>query len=231
MTATKPQQEQSKERPILFSAEMVRKILAGEKTQTRRVIKSQPELHYRPEIYKAYKDSIDDIWRWLYDDSHGCSGMAEFNGGSVSRICPYGKVGDKLWCRETFRHYGNSFVGGKAFGLVEYVADSSHKRIEVFEDLPTRLDWEKNQPSIFMPRWASRITLEIVSVRVERLQEITASDVMAEGMIQDPLTVKHRQDIAEFRFQQGWDSINGKRPGCDWASNPWCWCISFRRVA
>ena len=183
-----------KERPIIFNTEMVKAILEGRKTQTRRVIKPQPgyDLGYQDcgngfaiQVGADYPDNKED-----------------------ERYCPYGQAGDKLWVREAFVqcistkiHPGPNFV---------YRADTSK---EAQEDYGYK--WK---PSIHMPRLASRITLEITDIRVERVQDITLQDKWNEG---------YPPEIG--RFQDLWDSINEKR-GFGWDTNPWVWVIEFKRI-
>jgi hypothetical protein len=194
-----------KERGILFSAPMVRAILAGTKTQTRRVVRGPIE-------YLGPSGGQDDLssWGWFFDgqDQHGymvlARGMNErFDNGFISIPCPYGVPGDRLWVRETWRGEGPS--------TVQYRADGG--------DVGT-LKW---RPSIFMPRAYSRIDLEVTEIRVQRVQEITEEDAYAEGIsggdsMGDPVG----------EYAKLWDSINGKR--APWASNPWVWALTFRRV-
>ena len=159
-----------KERPILFNGPMVRAILEGCKTQTRREIKNNPLLN------AGFTDEFILL-----------------PGNASAFVCPFGVVGDRLWVKETFE----DDEGG----------------------------W---RPSIFMPRWASRITLEITDVRVQRLQEITEEDARAEGYhpkINDSLP----DWTAKESFKILWDSLNAKR-GLDWDKNPWVWALSFKRV-
>lgn len=172
-----------KERPILFKGEMVRAILAGRKTQTRRILKFDPL------------------------DSYDFASCQE----NLSR-CPYGQSGDRLWVKETFATDGS--------GLLWWRADG--------DDQPKAGPWK---PSIFMPRWASRITLEIVAVRVERLQEISARDCFAEG-IERPKFPNFGTDVtirdnARNDYRLLWESINGPS---SWDRNDWVWCISFRKL-
>lgn len=203
-----------KERPILFSAEMVRAILEGRKSQTRRVIKPQPpaydinELH-GGELSKRAPYDIEDeeqrIYGWGFQDD--CGGYYKF---------PYGKVGDRLWVRETFcRSRNNTF----------YRAD--YPAFEKPNELSDSWDWapgsgERWTPSIHMNRRYSRITLEITGVRVERLQDISEQDAIAEGVSRRALDPWYRT-----AFIRLWESINGPD---SWAANPWVWVIEFRRL-
>lgn len=191
-----------KERPILFSGAMVRAILDGRKTQTRRVAKEF-----------AGRDDLDLILR-RFPHQNGC---------------PYGQAGDRLWVREAFSGpWCMEAQGGMAAtppskwgatSRIWYWADGS----------PTHGDWTRPRPSIHMPRWASRITLEITGVRVERLQDISEADAVAEGCGQDGsvdgVYVANNPRGAFFHL---WRQING--PG-SWDANPYVWVVSFRRIA
>jgi hypothetical protein len=201
----------TKSRPILFSAPMVRAILDGTKTQTRRVVKPQP-IPWRA-------TECDGAYEWRYSRTSA----AVF--GSIDGICthcPYGAPGDTLWVRETWR--GDP---------VEYRADThSHGPADGSRDAES-VNW---RPSIFMPRWASRLTLRITEVRVERLQEISEDDARAEGAGLLPCTYvgrcqsnscpRHgRLDRYRLAYRALWDSINGKAH--PWESNCWVWVLSF----
>ena len=150
------------------------------------------------------------------------------------RRCPYGVPGDRLWVRETFYcdhcDYPNAPVDEMRL-LLEYRADHRCRDWEAgcpCSDDQGRGSW---RPSIHMPRWASRITLEVTGVRVERLQAITEEGAKAEG-VKVPMIVERirEQPTHVTTFRDLWDSINGKRPGCDWASSPWVWVVQFKRV-
>lgn len=198
-----------KERPILFNAPMVRAILEGRKTQTRRIIK-------RPEQWQ------------IEHDGHGCF-CEDINGDwhPVTDFCPYGKVGDRLWVRET--HYLVHQHGNPNLGIIEidYKADL---------DLTQRMCPQKWRPSIHMPRWASRITLDITDIRVERLNEISDTDALAEGIELFP-TNQYKDYGCKFEgvgfsdprlsFSSLWQSINGYD---SWTRNPWVWVIEFKRA-
>lgn len=180
------------EYPILFNTEMVRAILAGKKTQTRRVMKIQP-IDILP---------MSNERGWVTLDKRG--GNIEDNRGSIIR-CRYGKPGDKLWVRETWcpNYYSDGRVGYKADWrnpLPEVVAETKWK------------------PSIFMPKSAARIWLEIVDVRVERVRSITSTDAIAEGI-----------NIDTENFHELWNSINAKR-GFGWDVNPWVWVVEFSKT-
>ena len=227
-----------KEHPILFSAPMVRAILAGTKTQTRRVVKPQP--HHGQVGRMANLGGTD----WAMDD------------GDLSGLwrCPYGQPGDRLWVRETWAavHFSFDHETGYCDDLhgshdippaktpywtPVYAADDYHEKHIDDRGFPWR-------PSIHMPRWASRITLEIVSVRVERLNEISEDDAMAEGVettmraVSPSQTVEvfkdyfapgaHHQRDARGSFSSLWESINGAG---SWDANPWVWVVEFKVVS
>ena len=212
---------QPKERPILFSGAMVQAILAGRKTITRRIVKRefmhQPD---GPRNGKWYIRRADAIW----DSFETIDELA-------AKHCPYGKIGDRLWVRETF---GLPF--GTAHGAkVIYKADGGVQPDCMWQ-------W---RPSIFMPRWASRITLEITDVRVERLQDISDSDAVNEGIRASTMPPipgtwyhavnGHMCQTARMAFSVLWDSINPNDnlpigQGKDWESNPWVWVVSFKVV-
>lgn len=217
----------TKERPILFSTEMVEAILSGRKTQTRRVIKPQP------------------LWRgsyWSYgDDIFVTSEMMQshlFHNVYGSKGSPYGAVyadgaADSLWVRESWA----------AIGWAAKLKISEMNRL-FQENIVYKADGDKTvyhdwRPSIHMPQWASRLTLKITDVRVERLQGISESDAEAEGRPEWTQRVKSAPLVpnAEFHdmtavewFSALWDSINLKR-GYSWKSNPWVWVVAFERVS
>ena len=206
-----------KERPILFSAPMVRAILDGRKTMTRRVIKKQP-LDILP---------MNVPNQWCALDEWGEDG----NKGSI-RACRFGVPGDQLWVRETFGIFDRA--GNER--AIAYKADGDDGPatwVEVPKDKYFKDDYfpadERWRPSIHMPRWASRITLEITEVRVERLQEISVEDCQREGISDSAMGGKVQEGyVPQTAFSDLWDSINGKR--APWASNPWVWALTFKRV-
>jgi hypothetical protein len=206
-----------KERPILFTTEMVRAYLAGKKTQTRRVIKPQPfgwAEHIEPypcDKLPGYGQPGD--WLQASEYYHKACGLG--------CKCPYGNPGDVLWWRETWASH--SMMSG--------IKPSELPKVGPFF---YRADPEINEshywwrPSIFMPRWASRIQTPIVSVRVERVQEITEKDARTEGV---PGIATHEPYPRQYRdsFEVLWNVINAKR-GYSWESNPWVWVIEFSRL-
>lgn len=210
------------ERPILFSGGMVMAILEGRKTQTRRVMKPQPK---HPAVSQS--DAYPLSWY-----GHGDLGI-----DPEVWNCPYGVPGDRLWVRETWWSIPEPSVSDLRDGAdtwpeptgpqeqrVAYAADG--------DDPVSVRQWGwKLRPSIFMPRWASRITLEITDVRVQRVQEISAADCAAEGIrsrgIDPPCIASALLYLSDY--QELWDSINAKR-GFGWEANPWVWALSFRRL-
>jgi hypothetical protein len=213
----------ARERPILFSAPMVRAILDGRKTQTRRVVKPQPS----PELLQEYAQ-IRVMRGSTRTDAQMLTDCVP---------CPFGLPGNRLWVRETTAE-GWTYGGGNA--VVWYRADGQARfkeRPDIVCDYappPDNLRW---RPSIHMPRWASRITLEITDVRVQRLQEISDEDALAEGLRSDgslgaQCSVElpgHRthHDSPKECFRLLWESIHG--PG-SWDVNPFVWVIVFRRI-
>ncbi len=234
-----------KERPILFSGAMVRALLAGTKTQTRRVVKPQPT------------GFVGGPGVTLCDSSPApLVPMNDFAGTCGQEIiCPYGQPGDRLWVRETWRigswddgcGFWIDYRDGPrkerlecpdvdlAYRLIEQTGEDLRKR-NIQPTNGTMYEWTPGQsplrwrPSIHMPRWASRITLEITSVRVERLQSISASDAIAEGVNVHP--DHHDKPRASIygpvqAYRDLWEQING--PG-SWDVDPWVWRLEFKRV-
>jgi hypothetical protein len=223
------------EHGILFSAPMVRAILDGRKTQTRRVVRGAPDRH---SVYQRPGENDHPCgYEWSWDHVQG----GEM--GFVAR-CPFGKAGDSLWVRETFYCDDYRYPSGprhELLRLMEYRA--SHECIDWEAGCPCNDERGRSawRPSIHMPRWASRITLLVTSVRVERLHAITEDDARAEGMVRtDAARVYHATAggndprVPELEltyrgaFAIGWDSINAKR--APWATNPWVWVVSFEAV-
>lgn len=188
-----------KKRPILFNGEMVRAILDGRKTQTRRVMKVPPKM----------VDGVGIVYE--------------------SDKCPYGQAGDRLWVRETWgTNPGNEHVKPS-----DFVHNGAHIYYKA-DDIKMNWQVERWRPSIHMPRWASRITLEVTNVRVERVQDISARDIRAEGIdltISEKNTVHayHVKSYLQSHFRRLWDSINAKR-GYSWDSNPWVWVVEFKVI-
>lgn len=208
----------TKARPILFSAEMVRAIRAGHKCQTRRVLHPQPPAGYRLLGWirpSGWNDKDAGTLIWQHDD-------IPLN---IRARCPYGRPGDQLWVRETWatvRSYDHLSPAAIPMGsagrwpTVWYVANPGYAWLRSREDYPFV---GKTRPSIFMPRWASRITLTITHLRAERLQDITAADAYAEGIAADTA-----DPVAAYANL--WDRINKSR-GYGWETNPWVFVIGF----
>ena len=219
-----------KEYPILFNGEMVRAILDGRKTQTRRVVKHPTIEHVvRVNSYRG-KTEFDLI-------------MDNEIGTIVS--CPYGVPGDLLWVRETWQGLVSVYDEDLPWSHVAVMHKRRENVVEIGykADYPNPIDdggWAVWVPSIHMPRWASRITLRVTDVRVERVQEISHDDATAEGLTQwtheSSGTIHYgitHADVWEKdprqTFQRLWDSINAAR-GHGWDVNPWVWVVSFERV-
>jgi hypothetical protein len=212
-----------KEKPILFSGPMVNAILAGNKTVTRRVVKRGLDPGDIVHNIKPYQGE------WI------ASGVTDTGCGFIGDVIPPCDPGDLLWVRETWAHYQTVNIvrrpDGRSFGEISdgragYKADGfdsiedfrAHIRLMHGSDLEAlEINGDRWRPSIFMPRWASRINLEVVDVRAERLHEITDADAQAEGV------------DGRYQFAALWDSLNAKR-GYGWAVNPWVYRIEFRRV-
>lgn len=226
-----------KERPIIFSGEMVRAILEGRKTQTRRVCKFQPEAPraiydspgndtiITPKLYPEARGTLFCVWQ--YKMSRLNKTPAPFRDSVIGPLCPYGQPGDRLWVREAYCHAVTD--GGYVTDTPIYRADNPDV-IKVDGDGFTvfRKDGKEASPwipSIHMPRWASRITLEITGVRVERVQEIDDEDAIAEGI--KPIWDNDVGPVSVFA--ELWDDINAAR-GYSWGSNPWVWVVEFKQI-
>lgn len=231
------------ERPILFPDPMVRAILSGAKAQTRRVVQSPAKNMQRAGMCVIKNRAPGDSWYGDYVWSmRGSSGVwGDYTHERFLSLCPYGQPGDRLWVREAFalsqRDPEDTAVSTREpqwWDPPVYRADGDPggewTRLDGGRHVPIRPPWRSAR---YMPRWASRLTLEITSVRVERVQSISEEDAQAEGvsagpsaaLAETPIGVSAREAFAEL-----WDSINGERPGCSWGANPWVWCVSFKRV-
>ena len=194
-----------KERPIIFSAPMVRAILAGTKLQTRRALK---------QVQVRSAAMPEPEWR------------------SVHTLCPYGQRGDRLWVKETWR-----VCGGKEYEYQQDPSQVMYRATHQEDGFP--FTWESYvwRPSIYMPRWASRILLDVTAIRVERLQDISEADALAEGITpkwEPGCSGRLMEALGGFSFRPAasayaelWEQING--PG-SWDANPWVWVIEFKRV-
>ena len=238
----------TRERPILFSSPMIRAILDGRKTQTRRVVKPQPTHRLIEGLGHITRgmDPADDGAVWYDADC--------VNPGREVR-CPFGRVGDTLWVRETWREIEDPAAKRSECSriTVDSLGDTQRWVCDYAADKPTRImdkigrpQWK---PSIHTPRRLSRITLEITEVRVQRLQEISEDDARAEGVLSYWGELDGRAfDIyenaicraAKIRYRDAtsacsldhfavvWDRINGKT--YPWDSDPWVWALTFRRA-
>ena len=230
------------ERPILFSGPMVRALLEGRKTQTRRVVKPQP----------APNQPHDGGTTWHFDARRGvhvpCGSVGHLSVKEKGGLaCPYGQPGDRLWVRETWAPHADELqhysATTPASASIYYQADGG---LWGDDDMRAGRGWfvpgdphvNRWHPSIHMPRWASRLTLEVTGVRVERLQDISESDARAEGVARNPaqegtwLDYPAGTSAAGWKdpqrsFQSLWETINGPD---SWAANPWVWVVEFRRV-
>ncbi|TVT43099.1 hypothetical protein FNT36_03130 [Hymenobacter setariae] len=197
-----------KERPILFSGAMVRALLNGSKTQTRRAIKPQPtQPRQAGYILHSTDKSREGGFQWSDAD---CKNLSE------PIHCPYGQPGDRLWVRETL--FWSACDDGWC-----YQADNDMLQCE-YHLAPILLkDYKPAIPSIHMPRVASRLLLEITAVRVERLQDINTDDIKAEG-------IRHTIDYGPILYEEWqllWEKINGPE---SWAANPWVWVVEFKVI-
>lgn len=240
-----------KERPILFSGDMVRALLDGRKTQTRRIVKlphNNPLGQWEPTSIGGPNGG-----RTAAGDTVPLQGAIWHTRTGDSLMCPYGQPGDRLYVRETWAAYwGPPALGARVVtDAAVRQSDGSIAHASAAEPLSVRyaadMDGEapfgrKWKPSIHMPRWASRITLEVTGVRVERLQDISENDAVAEGIRQHGEKCgwvnecqlsdgkRHFDSSAYGMYRQLWDDLNAAR-GYGWDANPWVWMIEFRRIA
>jgi len=230
-----------KEHPIIFSATMVRAILADTKTQTRRVVKPSPEWTEPGTAWKFSEDGHSGPGWYAYNEDYPEEGALFYR-------CPYGQPGDRLWVREAFRFLDSfdrdspSRVGDlclnagyqKPWAPTQYEADGLRDNWMNVGTAPGSITAGKLRPGIHMPLWASRITLEVVSVRVERLADISKDDAMAEGIVLQPDGGFGLADSTHYNFSDPtdsycslWEAINGAG---SWLSNPWVWVVEFKRL-
>ncbi|MCK6643354.1 hypothetical protein L8S64_07160 [Enterobacter bugandensis] len=215
---------------MIFNGEMVRAILDGRKTQTRRIMKVQPSDGFHP-THNGYDLDLNAHWYtpgvvdkngYLQPAKKDVFGVADENEGYT---CPFGAVGDRIWVRETFCAVPDHEEPAGCSALL-YAADGNGP-------------YGKWTPSIHMPRWASRLTLEITVVRVERLNGISETDAEAEGIDMEALfdaqdcydcIADHNmtgRPTATGAFKYLWESIYGEE---NWQANPWVWVIKFKVV-
>lgn len=245
----------TKERPILFNGSMVRAILNGGKTQTRRIVKPQPGGNVEwTNCFKAKGAGRAGVWGWLDTAIPGDGPLPE----SMALRCPQGKPGERLWARETHAFVTCDKDAPGAFRGSDHGITSDFGewfRVAYAAD-PGPITWDPPnfRPSIHMPRWACRLEMEVTSVRLERLQAITEADAQAEGATSRTVSRHYNQrgwsmdwsrvgttrpngavidegDIclgtARMAFANLWNKVYGPEA---WDSNPWVWVVEFKRV-
>lgn len=241
-----------KERPIIFSGEMVKAILDRKKTMTRRVVKSNFINHYKhAHIIRQSTDKKREGKAYFYDTPVGSMVLS-----SQLVNNPYGKVGDRLWVRETWapvNSCGESALAYKAdneiiclseneefldeYGTLNYTDPrlAKYAFADWADDLVNGVEGAWKSP-ITMPRWASRILLEITDIRVERLQDISETDAKKEGMPPshpsiDKISMQHGfNSFSQSCFAQSWDSLYDENSPKRWANNQWVWVIEFKVI-
>ncbi|CDN59996.1 Phage-related protein [Burkholderia cenocepacia H111] len=224
-----------KERPILFSGPMVRAILEDRKTQTRRIVK----LPHNNSLGGCRPTTIggENGGKTAAGETVPLQGAIWHVRTGDFRLSPHGQPGDRLWVRETHevRRIGTeTFEGGRPtrrYAGIAYQADDGRAEVDIDLNTFQALDAKESRgwtPSIHMPRWASRITLEITGVRAERLQSISKADAIAEGMA---TSLREHDACVALRddYRALWDGLNAAR-GHGWDVNPWVWAIEFRRI-
>jgi len=217
-------------RPILFQTEMVQAILAGTKTQTRREVKPQPklELFYNGELQGK-------VWIYRHSENHDGVGLSQ-----MSKYCPYGQVSDLLYVRESVQILNKGLYVAVRYSDGE-VRIWEHEREEYDEGATIKYDWStvKKTPSIHVPKKYVRLFLKITDIRVERLQDITEADAIAEGIKGQPFRIDSDKKVWFDYLEEGhvfnpihsyeslWKSINGPE---SWETNPFVWVVTFERV-
>lgn len=226
-----------KERGMIFNAEMVRAILDGRKTQTRRVMNVQPESNQFGLLHITSSTKRSDIGKYHWAESNATGNHVR----SKLFSCPFGAVGDRIWIRESFFPAPLEMQytpPRKTMWNIAYRDGVQMEKLAPVEYNPLIYNYERWTPSIHMPRWASRITLEITNVGVQRLQSISPNDAAHEGLVRLPATGRYcinqgdqyfcaaSHDAREV-FSWLWESIYGAD---SWKANPWVWVIEFKRV-
>lgn len=220
------------ERPILFSAPMVLALLAGTKTQTRRIMKPQPREHHWFGLpgyeHRLYPNPVVGGFAARSVHSHHIPGKERAVDCGEWISCPYGAPGDRLWVRETWRPeiaHSHGMDACDCADVTTTYAAGGERRYTPGSRIPN--EWlmpvaakRGNVPGIHMPRWASRLSLEVTGVRVERLREISEVDAKAEG-------VGFHVGGPVHAYRVLWNSINGAG---SWAANPWVWVVELERV-
>ncbi|KTJ31029.1 hypothetical protein ASU87_18660 [Enterobacter roggenkampii] len=202
---------------MIFNGEMVRAILDGRKTQTRRVMKPQPDPCPAPRSGHWWPSNVFKTMLHVEEEMQNGKGGW---GGLVGDACPFGAVGDRIWVRETWAE-----AGAGAPDLKLYRADYPEHVPTHYENVPPA-DEIRWTPSIHMPRWASRLTLEITGVRVERLRDLSEDDAKSEGITPPSGGVLPGWEY-RINFRDLWMSIYGAD---NWEANPWVWVIEFKVV-
>jgi hypothetical protein len=238
------------ERGIIMQAESVRAILAGTKSQTRRLLKPQPEPRGAGDYFDAYcsepKTTVNprgmsNEWCWWTADPRPAP--------STMIRCLYGQPGDRLWVKESWQtgvsldKLTPSEIGDRSvdagysqpWAPIRFPADGVEQNADTLRDFGGA--WGKARNPLFVPRWASRLTLEVTEVRVERLQAISENDAIAEGCNRNDAAIVFQAGARGFdqalswtargAYAVRWDEINKRAP---WSSNPWLWAITFRRI-
>lgn len=204
-----------RERPILFNGAMVRAMLAGQKTQTRRAIKPQPIEASFLDAPGQHRPSVDEDGRLRIATSTGVHLLT----------CPYGQPGDRLWVREA---WGIALCGSRVpLSIAEWPDGWPTDRLRYAAD-GKPLGTAVTRPSVHMPRWACRLVLEITAVRIERLQDISEEGALAGGVDQFAVGMALATGVdcaARALFRELWE-----RAGGDWDSNPWVWVIEFNKI-
>ncbi|HBY7665162.1 TPA: hypothetical protein MI703_00410 [Klebsiella pneumoniae] len=241
-----------KERGMIFNSEMIRAILSNRKTQTRRIMKVQPESNQLGLLLITDSTKHSDIGKYHWAESNATGNHVR----SKLFSCPFGAVGDRIWVRETWSDVNLDGAPAVAYRADDEVYDLMENESLLDEDGAFNYQdmrvskyqfaaWHSDlisgiegnwRPSIHMPRWASRILLEITDVRVERLNAISEKDARAEGIIDggclncgepEPCGCANPEPDATDAFAYLWQSIYGQE---NWNANPWVWVIEFKRV-
>ena len=221
------------EKPIIFNAEMVRAILEGRKTQTRRTIKDKKLVAFI-DFMTGHADeqpgNTEDLGQRLEGGKIRLWSAEYPEEGSELFRCPFGQAGDRLWVRETWAKVSQPDWKPDESGNMKYELKTIYKsdrkdfELKCYDDgfAQWKIKWK---PSIHMPRWASRITLEITNIRVERVQEISGPDISREGICLKNLWHKEYGSTPLDQFRRIWNSVYGT-----WDQNPWVWVLEFKRI-
>ncbi|WP_277561093.1 hypothetical protein [Acinetobacter beijerinckii] len=220
-----------KERPILFSTSMVKAILNGTKTQTRRVVNKAPTTEINHRLI-----ALDNGWNWQVDQQGIVPTMHREIDNPM--VCPFGQIGDRLWVRETFCYgrideFDAEHPEDRSLYVDQDASDKNYQRaVHKQWCLENNVDIEEVvwKPSIHMPRWASRILLEITNIRVEPLKDISNEDAKAEGFDYSthPSAIEMGYSIgAKTNFRITWEQIYGQN---EWNKNPWVWVVEFKVI-